>query len=109
MKHFPHSFFAVALLLIALAGCAASPRQQWSVARESLTQTENGLVAAHQAHVLSDKAFVATEPYIKSVRASLEKADEELIASHDQPTKLARFYLDSAAAVLPPLQKVGAK
>ncbi len=88
-----------------LQGCK-SPRAQWAVARESLTQTENALVSAHQSHLLDDKSFIATEPYVKAVRNSLTKADEELILSHDQPTKLSKFYLDSAAAALPPLQKV---
>lgn len=92
-----------ALLILAAAAVAvgcSSQRAQWAVARQSLTATQDSLVAANRAHLLADKDLVAIEPFAKAAQGALSQVDAELTQNHDQPSNRAKFYLDAAMAAL---------
>jgi hypothetical protein len=93
-------------MLLTAGGCA-SPRSQWAVAQTTLNQTEHTLVSAHQAGLISDKDFLATEPFVKASRAALERADAELAASgpDEKPSDKVKFYLDIEQATVVQLNK----
>lgn len=97
---------AMALLctLVICQGCT-NARKEWAAARVTLTQTENLLTTAHQTGALSDRDFLATGPSIYASRASLQQADEELIASKDKPTDRFRYYMRLAVPGLKVLQR----
>jgi hypothetical protein len=93
------------MLILFMAGCTSSPRKEWAAGRATLTQAENALVVANQTGALPDSGFVATEQYVKAIRAGLDEADKELKASADQPTPRFRFYMNVVNSTLIPLSK----
>lgn len=97
-------FSFVLTFLVALSGCTDA-RKEWAAARVTLTQTENLLTTAHQTGALSDRDFLATGPSVYASRASLQQADEELIASKDKPTDRFRYYMRLAVPGLKVLQR----
>lgn len=66
------------LLVASVAGCAASPTQQWAEARITLNTAQDALVDLHAAGVITDKDLVATEPIVKPARAALDAAEARL-------------------------------
>jgi hypothetical protein len=83
----------VLLLLTLFVGCA-SPRNQWAVARQSLTTTENAIVAANAAGVLPDKDLIAVEPFAKAAQGALKQADAELVANGEKASGRFDFYMN---------------
>ncbi len=92
-------------VLLCLAWGCASPREQWAVADRGLREVTNVLTATHKAGGISDKDFIATEPYALAARGTLKQADAELIANNEKPTDKFNFYLGLTTTTVSQLQK----
>ena len=91
------------VLFLFLAGCT-TPRGEWAIARESLTQTQNTLVALNSAGFLSDKDFVTCKPFTTAAQQALQTADDELKLSGDRETGRFRMYLNMVGSALKSLK-----
>lgn len=91
-------------LLLVLTACQTSPTERWAVARQSLTTTQDVLSTLHDGGMIEDEQMLQTEPFIKTARAALVKAEALL---PDEPG--VDEYLDVVAAALAKLEETKRK
>jgi hypothetical protein len=64
--------------MMLLAACAGTPTNRWAQARTTLTRTQDTILIAHEAQMIDDATLVKADPMIKSARAGLEVAEQQL-------------------------------
>lgn len=69
---------ALILIALLLTACATNPVNRWAQARDTLTRSQDSVILAHQAGLISDETLVAADPIAQSARAALAKAEESL-------------------------------
>ena len=68
---------AIGLIILALllVGCATNPVNRWAQARDGLTRAQDSVRFAHQAGLIDDEKFVASDPIVQATRAALKKSE----------------------------------
>jgi hypothetical protein len=95
-------------LLVFGAGCAKSPTARWAQARDALTVAQNTARAANQNGALSNKDFIAIDPFAQAVRGALAEAEKELPdggKTFDWYMNLAERVLRQLSTPVPPSSK----
>ena len=95
--------FLLLLLALTVSGCNATSgtaTQRWAVARESLTRSQNVVLAAHKAGHVSDAQLVDADRLVQAARRALARAEAELPEGDGEFSNLIELVADVAQALL---------
>lgn len=62
-------------VLFNIVGCTTNPTNRYAQARVTLTTTQDSVMIAHQAGIITDDQMLQADPLIQATRAALIKAE----------------------------------